>query len=459
MLGFLNAAMASATQRFMSYSEGAGDKEKQKSIFNISVILHFFIAITIGIVLLIAGYFFFHSILNIPAARIYAAQMVYYFMIVSTMLTVMTVPYDAVLNAHENMLYYAVVGIVESVLKLAVAFVVVYTLADKLIIYGALMTGISLLVMVIMRVYCKRNYEECVFKPRTYYNKALMQEMTGFAGWNFLTAFSSVVGQYGLGIVLNHFFGTLLNAAQGIANQLCGQLQSFSNTMLKALNPHITKSEGAGNRSVMLQSSLSGCKFSFFLVSFFVIPFLIDASYIMKIWLKNVPEYGVAFFRFQVIRTLIEQLTIVLGVSISAQGNIANISKIKSIINILPIILTSVVFYLGFSPYFMYIVWIACWSILGGIVSVYFAKINCGLSIKDFIKQVIIPCTCLFSIVYGLSTLPYLILQAGILRFICICVVSCISFILLSWRLALNEIEKKALRNLKTSLRNKVLFS
>jgi hypothetical protein len=174
MLGFLNVAMASATQRFMSYSEGAGDKEKQKSIFNISVILHFFIAIIIGIVLLIAGYFFFHGILNIPVERIHAAQMVYYFMIVSTMLTVMTVPYDAVLNAHENMLYYAVVGIIESVLKLAVALVVVYTLADKLIIYGALMAGISLLVMMIMRVYCHKKYVECEFKPRTYYDNDLM---------------------------------------------------------------------------------------------------------------------------------------------------------------------------------------------------------------------------------------------------------------------------------------------
>ncbi|GHT56298.1 hypothetical protein AGMMS49982_23090 [Bacteroidia bacterium] len=287
MLGFLNAAMAGATQRFMSYAEGAGEKDRQKSIFNVSVILHFLIALILGVVLLIAGYFFFNGILNIPADRMHAARMVYYFMIISTMLTVMTVPYDAVLNAHENMLYYSIVGIIESVLKLAVALVVVYTLADKLIIYGLLMACISLTVMIIMRVYCKKKYVECEFRPKTYYDKTLMKEMTGFAGWNFLSSFSGVVGQYGLGIVLNYFWGTLLNAAQGVANQLCGQLQSFSTTMLKALNPVIAKSEGEGNHSLMLRSSMAGCKFSFFLVAFLVIPFLIDTPYIMKVWLKN----------------------------------------------------------------------------------------------------------------------------------------------------------------------------
>ena len=121
MLGFLNGAMASATQRFMSYSEGEGNKEKQKSIFNVSLVLHFGIAFIVGIVLLIAGYFFFNGILNIPVDRIFAAKVVYASLIVSTMFTVMTVPYDAAMNAHENMKYYAIVGILESFLKLAVA--------------------------------------------------------------------------------------------------------------------------------------------------------------------------------------------------------------------------------------------------------------------------------------------------------------------------------------------------
>ena len=144
MLGFLNAAMASATQRFMSYSEGEGDKEKQKSIFNVSLILHLGISLVVGIALFIAGYFFFNGILNIPADRIFAAKVVYGSLIVSTMFTVMTVPYDAAMNAHENMRYYAIVGIFESFLKLAVAFACVYTSFDKLTVTG-IMKSVSLL--------------------------------------------------------------------------------------------------------------------------------------------------------------------------------------------------------------------------------------------------------------------------------------------------------------------------
>jgi O-antigen/teichoic acid export membrane protein len=360
----------------------------------------------------------------------------------------MTVPYDAVLNAHENMLYYAIVGIIESVLKLAVALVVVYTMSDKLIIYGALMAGISLLVMIIMRVYCHRKYEECVFKPRRYYDKVLMKEMSGFAGWNFLTASSSMIGQYGLGIVLNHFFGAILNAAQGIANQLCGQLQVFSNTMLKALNPVITKSKGAGNHSLMLRTSVTGCKFSFFLLAFFAIPFLTDADFVMQLWLKNVPDWGVIFFRFQIIRVLIEQLTFTLGVSVYAQGDIVGISKIKSIIYILPIVLTLLLFYYDCPPYSMYIVWIFCWSILGGGITLYYAVIKCNLVIKDYIRDVIKPCLGLFCIVFLLTIIPYMLMPTGLIRFFSICLFSSIAFILLLWNFSLTNTEKHILQKI-----------
>ena len=250
MLGFLNASMAGATQRFMSYAEGEGDKEKQKYIFNISVVLHAGIAVFVAVVLLVAGYFFFNGILNIPTERIGAAKVVYLSLIISTLLTVMNVPYDAVMNAHENMRYYALVGILESFLKLAVAFVCVYASGDKLIVYGILMACIPLLTLNVMKVYCHKHYDECVIKPRKYWNRGLMKEMTSFAGWSFVGSMGSIVGNYGVGIVLNNFFGTILNAALGIANQLNGMLLFFSNSMLKALNPVIVKKLGEGEQKV-----------------------------------------------------------------------------------------------------------------------------------------------------------------------------------------------------------------
>lgn len=392
MLGFLNAAMASATQRFMSYAEGEGEKEKQKYIFNISVVLHIIISAIVAVIFVIAGYFFFNGFLNIPIERVDAAKVVYACLIVSTILTMINVPYDAVMNAHENMRYYAVIGIVESFLKLTVAFVCVYTSGDKLIVYGMLMAAIPFITLTVMKIYCHRHYEECVINPKRYYDKGLMREMTSFAGWNLFSSFTGIVSQYGLGLVLNHFYGTLLNTAQGIANQLSGQLMAFSNTMLKALNPVITKSKGSGNDSLMFLASFAGCKYAYLLLAIFAIPFMFEMPYILKLWLGNVPDWTIIFCRLQLLRSITEQLTITFGTIISANGNIRSISVYKSVLSILPIVLTYIAFSFGYPPYTMYIVWIICGGILGGVLHVHYSKKLCRMPIFVYIKSVLIPC-------------------------------------------------------------------
>lgn len=405
MLGFLNAAMAGTTQRFMSYTEGEGNKEKQKSIFNVSLILHFIIACLVGIALLIAGFFFFNGILNIPVDRVYAAKFVYGSLIISTMFTVMSVPYDATLNAHENMKYYAIVGILESLLKLCVAFACVYTQYDKLIVYGALTACIPLITLSIMRMYCHKHYEECVIAPRQYCDKRLMKEMTSFAGWSFLGSASSLIGNYGNGLVLNHFWGTKLNAAQGVANQLNGILMVFSNNMLKALNPVITKTEGAGYREKMLDVTTTGSKFSFYMLAIFAIPSIAEMPYLLGLWLKNVPQWAVVFAQLQLVRTLIEQTTITLGTSLSAEGRIKRINQVTSIINLLPIILIYILFTYGYSPIYMHVVNISIFGILISVSKIFFMKTRCGMTYGYYFRNILFPIlltlipSCLFSYV------------------------------------------------------------
>lgn len=448
MLGFLNAAMAGATQRFMSYCEGEGDKEKQKSIFNISLVLHFFIALLLGIVLWIAGYFFFNGILNIPADRIFAAKVIYGSLIVSTLFTVMTVPYDAVMNAHENMKYYAVVGIIESILKLAVAFAVVYTSSDKLIVYGLLMACIPVITMAIMRVYCHKHYVECVFAPKQYWNRGLMRGMTGFAGWNFLTSSSAITSQYGFGLVLNHFFGTILNAALGVGNQLCGQLQVFSSTMLKAINPLVAKSEGAGDRKLMLTSVLEGCKVSYLLMALFSFPALIEMPYIMNLWLRNVPLWAVLFCQLQIVRTLIEQLTVLLSNAIAAHGDIKNYSIYKSIINIAPIAITYILFSYGFAPYWMYVNWILFWGVFLGILSLMTSKRLCGLSIRQYLKAVFYPCMIITIICMVIILIIHYLLDEGFIRLIIVFISSMFTLIVSWWYVVATAQEKEVVSKL-----------
>lgn len=391
MLGFLNAAMASATQRFMSYSEGEGNKEKQKKIFNISIVLHFGIALVVGLVLLMAGAFFFHGILNIAHDRIFAAKVVYGSLIVSTMFTVMTVPYDAVLNAHENMLYYAIVGIIESLLKLAVAFAVIYTSLDKLILYGVLMVCIPFITMTIMRVYCHKRYEECTFAPKRYWERSLAKEMTSFAGWNLLGASSSMISNYGRSIVANNFFGTVVNAALGIVAQLNGQLLAFSNNMMKAITPIIVKAEGSGERKNMLEISFTACRLSFLIYAAFAIPLFTDSSFILKLWLKNVPQYTEIFFKIFIFQVLIEQISLPLGTILSAIGKIKGYNIWNTIIMSSSLVIMFFLFKIGFRPYTLMVVSL-CSAALLMLIKIVYSKLCSNMSILSYLMEIIVPC-------------------------------------------------------------------
>lgn len=456
MLGFLNVAMASATQRFLSYSEGANDKDKETVIFNASVILHFIIAIIISVMLIVACPFLFDGVLNIQPNRIEAAKIIYYSLIISTAFTMMTVPYDAVMNAHENMLYYSIIGVVESLLKLIVTIIVVYTLMDKLIVYGILMSIIPFVTLTVMRIYCKRNYKECNFSFSLYFRKDIMKEMTSFAGWNFLSSFSSIVGNYGNGIVLNHFFGTVLNTALGVANQLSGQLSAFSQNMMKAINPVIVKSEGAGSTENMLTYSYAACRYSYLLILFFAVPFAFEAPYILKIWLKNVPEWGILFFRFQVLRNLLEQLTGSLGTAIGAKGKIKGRSISSILCNLIQLPILYIIFKRGGTPAWYFIVILITMVFLSAMFNVYFCKKTCGMKLISYYRNVLVSCLSTTIIMMISCYIVLLFFKDGLLQTVFCFILTSLAFIL-SYRFFASKEELVVINTTMIKIKNRLL--
>lgn len=453
MLGFLNAAMASATQRFMSYAEGEGNKEKQKYIFNISIVLHAAIVVIVGIALVGAGWFFFNGILTIPEDRVFAAEVVYASLIISTMFTVMSAPYDAVLNAHENMRYYAIVGIIESFLKLGVAFACVYTSSDKLIVYGILMAAIPLVTLSIMRVYCHHHYEECILAPRRYYNKELMKEMTGFAGWNFLGSACSMICNYGQGIVLNHFFGTLLNAAQGIANQLNGQLQVLALNMVKAVTPQIGISAGERNYTKLQTLTIETARISSILFAVIAIPFFVFCPCVLSFWLGEYPEWTVTFVRFQLIYALLEFLKNPLMSAISSVGIIKYVISTNSIVNILSLIIFGSLFMLHYSPIAM------CWVMLGvrgieTIVMLFNAQTHCHLPINVYFTKTYCPIFAYVTFCIGvISFIPIHCINSTIAQIIILTIIYTI-VTLIACVFLLNKDEKIKIKNILSKLTN-----
>lgn len=433
MLGFLNSTMANATQRFMSYVEGANDLLKKKQVFNVSMVLHIGVALLTGLILLAAMYPLFNGIFNIQQDRIFAAEVIYLSLVVSTMFTIVNVPYDAVMNAHENMLYYALIGIFEAFLKLIVAFACVYTTSDKLIVYGILMAIIPFITLTIMKIYCHRKYEECFIGFKKYWSRGLVKDIASFSGWNFLTAISSLASYYGSGLVLNHFFGTILNAAQGIANQVNGQMSTFSLNLMKAVNPVIVKRAGAQDVEAMNKATLASGKYSTLLIVFFAIPFMLEMHYVLNVWLKDVPEWTSLFCCLQLVITIICQMASSAATSVYAQGNIKWYAIYKSVMNVVPIIATYIAYIFGGAPYWLYIAMITIWAIGGNIVIIRYANKVSNLKIIAFFREIVFPVISVVILMLALGYLPQLLMVEGFYRLIVSCVITSLVFIFMIW--------------------------
>lgn len=444
MLGFLNGSMTNATQRFMNYAEGEGDNNKKKQVFNVSYLLHLGIAGIMAFIFLIASFVFFNGALSIPDGRENAAYIIYICLVISTTNTIISVPYDALLISHENLRFYAIVGVIESVLKLLVAIACLYSPIDKLIVYGILMAVIPISTRIIMRFYCHKNYEECVIDFKRYYNKEIFKDVSHFAGWNFFTSITSLISQYGLGIVLNHFYGTLLNAAQGIANQVSGVLMTLSSNATKAINPILVKSEGAKDRSKVFYIISIGSRVNYLIFGFFSIPLIFYAEDILNIWLVEVPQWATIFCQLQLLRILTEKLSGNLSSAIYAQGNIKNYTIIKGIINITPIILVSILFYFNYPPYVLYIVWIMCWSIIGGIIAAYFCKELIELELKWYLSNVLIPCLTISIISLIVLYICDAWLEIAFPEFISVFAFA-LTYVIISWKYVFKEQERTAI--------------
>lgn len=400
MLGFLTASMSTSTQRFISYTLGKGEAEKLKSIFNNTLCVHYGIAGLSALILIAASFAWFNGVLNIPEGRETVAMCVYACLVFSTIYSITIVPYDGVLNAHENMRFYSIIGIIDVFVKLAIAIAVYFSTFDQLLLYAILMALEAWALRTVTKCYCSRHYEECRQQElRKYFDRKIARELMSFAGWNFCNIASAMIALHGTNLIINHYYGTLLNAAIGIATQLSNVLSNVSANLVKAITPILVKNEGAHQRKQVLTITYKGCKFSFLLFSFFSIPIMFYISPILELWLKDVPLYTAIFCLIMVSSAIIDQVGTVLYQTISAKGDIKGFSIAIMIPNIMIIIATPIMFSFGFSPYWGLINWLICKSIIGLIIRIFYSHIKTELSIMDFIYKVIFPIfkVCTFS--------------------------------------------------------------
>lgn len=458
ILSFVNTALMSSTQRFLSIALGKGNENQVKQYFSAGMIIHLTIGLIIVFALEAIAPFLFNGFLNIPEARHSVAIQMYQLMVASTFVTIVGVPYSSAINAYEDMWFIGVVQIAGTILKLGVILLFKILPSDKLLIYTGWITFITIAEVFVQYIWCKIHYYPCRRNNYSFKkSKGLIREMIGFTGWNTLGAFAVVGRNQGVTTVLNIFFGPKINGIFGIANQVDGQLINFANTLTAAITPQIIKSEGQGERKKMLFLSVFSSKLTFFLSAIFAIPLLLELSLVLGVWLKDVPEYTDVYCRIILFMFLVCELYPGLTRGIQAVGQIKWQQIFTSITVLLPIPTGIVLFKMDYTHYtIIYIMLIA--QIVSAGITIYFSKKYFELPLGSFIlfifKAVV---TFLVSYYIGHYIDNMMIHQTSdLVRFVVVSAISDIIFISAYFIFCFSKQEKNMISSLVNNLLNKI---
>lgn len=358
MLGFLTSSLSIASSRYITYNLGKGDMAVLKKTFGNILSIHFILAAIVLVVGETLGLWFMSTQLQIPPEREIAAMWVYQFSILSFILAVISVPYNATIIAHEKMSAFAYISIADAILKLLIVYLLVIIPYDKLIIYVILYFCIQAFDRIIYGIYCSRHFEETHTRLR--YDGSLFREIFAFAGWTMNGNLAVIGYTQGLNILLNIFLGPTVNAARGIAVQVQSVCQQFCNNFQMAINPQLTKNYAQGDLDNMHRLLVKSSKFSFYILFFIVLPLMFKAEFILKLWLGIVPEHTVTFLRLMLIIGLLYTLSNPINVSVHATGNLKKFQLVEGtmLLTILPIAYILLKFF-GIRPEYVFVVHIA----------------------------------------------------------------------------------------------------
>lgn len=389
LFSFFNVSMSSATQRFLNFYLGKNDIEMARKTFSTSMSFHIVISFLMVILAETVGYWFLNYKLNIPALRLHSANIVYQFSIVSTILGVLQVPYNASVIAHEKMSFFAILGILEALLRLLVVFTLSVGEFDKLVQYGLLIAVMNFVLLAVRYVYCKREfgllstYWLCV-------DKNLIKKMVGFFGWSLFGSVANIGKKQGLNMVINIFCGVGVNAAVGIADKVSVIVYQFVSSFQTAFQPQIVKSYSSNDFDYFHSLIIRGAKFSYYLLFLIFLPLVFNLEFVLKLWLVNVPQYTEVFCFWFLIYCLVDALSGSLWMSIQATGVIRNYQIIVSSIILLTLPISILALQWGAGPQSAAVVY-AMVNLLSFIWRIFYLQNKIKLPAFTYIKKVVFP--------------------------------------------------------------------
>lgn len=328
MLSFVTNALVITTQRYLSFHHGKKDLEQVRLVFGNSWLLHLLMGLLLVTILCAIGPWVTQEFLNIEDTRRGAAMFVYFAAVLMLFLSFITAPIRALFVARENIVYTSFIDVLDGVLKSLIAIALSKIAYDHLITYSGLLTCISIFNLLAFSIYAAVKFPEFHLpKPREL-DRTYIKGLSNFAGWTIYSAGCVIARNQGISVVLNLFYGTIVNSAYGIAMQVSGAVQFVSTSIVSAMNPQIMKAEGAGERQKMLRLSESASKYAFLLLALVAIPLIAEMDTILRLWLDEVPEYAVMFCRFILVAALCDQMSVGLTSANQAIGKIRTYNMI-----------------------------------------------------------------------------------------------------------------------------------
>lgn len=454
MFGFINGAMSSATQRFLSFDLGKNNFIQLRKTFNATRAIHLGISLFIFVLAETIGLWFVQTQLRLPEGRMDAAIWIYHFAVLSFMISIYQVPYNALIFAREKMNIYAYLSILEVTLKLLIVFLLNWIEYDKLILYGILTFSVSLFMIAFYRIYCWKHYDETRFELVK--DKSLYKTLISYSGWNLFGNIAVVAKGQGVSIILNIFFGTVVNAAQAISNQVSGAVSQFVFNFQIASNPQIIKSYASKDKEYMNQLMISTSKFSFYLLYILTLPIMLEAHYIITFWLKMVPAYTVPFTILILINILIDTVSGPLMIGIQATGKIKLYQTVVGLLQILILPLSYLCFCFGEPPESTFLV-----NIFISIIALIFRlklikKQMQEFAIRQFVHDVVLRSAPVIFISICIPLWLKMSLPEGILRCSLILMSSFSFSVATIYFLGINKNEKAFIKTYLNSLLNKL---
>lgn len=454
MFGFINSSMSSATQRYITFALGKGDFKNLQKVFSTALQIHVLISVLIIILGETIGLWFMYEKMQIPTDRMDAAFWVLQCSIVSTVIMILSVPYNADIIAHEKMSAFAYISIIEAILKLAIVYMLLISPFDKLIFYAFLILIVQLLIRFCYSLYCNKHFKES--KYRRTWDKHLFKEITSFAGWNMFGNLSAVLFGQGLNMLLNVFFGPVVNAARAIAVQVQGAIQQFVGNFQMALNPQITKTYAKREMAEMHKLMFRSARFSFYLLFFLSLPVLLETNFILTIWLKKVPENTVVFLRIIICTSLIYSLANPLIIANQATGKIKKYQAVCGSILLMILPVSYICLKLGLPAYSVFIVHFVMESITQ-IARMIMLRPLIGIRLRDYFIKIYAKVIMVIALSVIVPLLVYNCMDDTIIRFFMVSLISILSVGTIAYVIGLSKNEKLFVRSKAISIYHKIL--